>query len=679
MGLNCGNRLIFLILFVFIFPFAAFCANDFGTAAAQFLKIIPEAAPAGMGESYTGIADDSAALFFNPAGLALVDKTELSATQLLWFNDINMTHIGYVMPLEYGTGLGFSLIWIDFGDFDSTGIPGMETSARNAVLSAGFGKSIGDIFALGLNAKGIYESFVDETDFGVSFDAGAIIKLMDRNLALGIAVKNLGFVAGTSDSLPMEVSAGLGIRLFTGSHDYFNIGIDASKVLVTDNMFLGAGIEGTLFKALTLRAGFRYNNALDLDSMDFSDIKDMIMFSAGAGININDFFMIDYAYTPMGDLGQVQRIGVKLKFGESKYENMLAERNAEIVPRAIEIPNVDVEGGRIKAVSFRPNIPQETVKEWSLNIKNSEGEIVKTFSGIGEVPKNLSWDGTDRFGMIAGAETNYIFDFKAKDLEGQVIKSIGHIIKPKEAGYIKIEDKRFIPERGREMLVAPVTLLVSSDTAERRQVPFVMENTAIIKAASWAFEIFDGGGSLIRTFKGKGAMPSYLVWDGKNLDGRYVDNLKSCRYVLTVHGTDGKKARITEKKVVREPFVIVSRTKQLKMAEKIYFEAGSFDLHPEMEKRLAETAREINSFSRAQIYIQGHSSREGDRSFNLRLSQERAKAVLRLLVEKYKVSPLSITTVGYGAAVPSDTAAGEDALARNRRVEIIIMGETGDK
>ncbi len=516
---------------------------------------------------------------------------------------------------------------------------------------------------------------MDETYFGVSFDAGALINLYNRNLNLGLSVKNLGFVTGTEDPIPMEIAAGLGFRLWRGKFDYLNLTVDCSKIINTDNIYAGAGFEGYLMNILAIRLGFRFNNAFETYDMSFEDIQKMIYFSGGAGVYFADGIMVDYSLTPMGDLGYVHRLGIKWRFGGSVYERRLAEEKAVLKPKAMEVPEVSIEEGEIKEVSFKPNVPQEKVKEWKLDIKTSGGKIVKTFSGFGEVPKNLTWDGTDAIGKIASADAGYVFDFKAKDMDGKMVKTIGHILAPKRLEFYELEEKRFIPVKNREMLVAPVTLLISSDEEERKKVPFVMVNKKIKNIKSWKFEILNKSGSLIKRFRGEKPMPSYLVWDGKDYRGDEVKNFGQCKYILTIEGQGGGRAVVKEKKVIRNPFVIASKTKKLKMTRKVYFDVGSGEVHNAMAKRLAEIAAEIKKHRNAQVYIQGHSSREGSRAFNVMLSRKRAKSVLRHLVEKFKISPLSITTVGYGAKIPAASNDTEKGRMKNRRVEIIIMGE----
>ena len=511
------QHLSFLII-IFSLPTFVFSSN-FGTNTAEFLKINPEAGPAGMGEAYTAIASGTNSLQYNPAGLAIMDKGEFTATELFWFNSIYMTHLAFGYPLDYGFGVGGSLLWISFGSFDSTGGVAPSVSVEDGVFNLGVGKSIGENVHLGLDIHGLYEHFaagsaVSDSSLGFSADAGVIFYLGSRNFTLGLSAKNMGLLFGATDPLPMEADLGLGYRLYNGSFDFLNVALDLSKVLNTDNLFAALGAEVYVFQSVALRFGLRYNNALEMGALSFNNIQNMLIFSAGAGIDINDSFAIDYSYTPMGDLGQVQRITLKIKFGDSWYEKKMAEKNVKIEPKAIEIPEVNVAGGEIKSVSFKPNVPQENVREWTLAIKTSDGKIIKQYSGVGEVPKTLNWDGTDSNGRISKSDVNYIFDFKAKNDAGEVIKTIGQIVQPKQIDFVQEEDKKFVPLKGGEMLVAPVTLLVSSDAEERKSVPFVMVNKNIKQVKSWEFIVYDKADTLLKKFTGDNMIPSYLVWDG---------------------------------------------------------------------------------------------------------------------------------------------------------------------
>jgi len=668
----------FVISFVIliIFNLNSFSSSNFGTTTGEFLKINPEAAQAGMGEAATAAPDGTSAIIYNPAGLAVLDRNELSVTQINWFiSGLSMYHAAYAMSLGQGLSLGTSLFWLDFGTFDSTGGVMPSVSARDGLLSAVISKSLTRQLHVGAGIKALYENVLNETTAGLSFDAGISYAIIDKKLYAGFVMKNTGALFGVNDMLPLEACGGLSFRNYDGSFNNFTLNLDVSKIIITDNFYAALGAEYWLFRTVALRLGVKYDNALESQGFTLSDLTSLTMIDGGVGINLGGLGAFDYAFTPMGELGAVHRFTLKVKFGESLYEQYLAEMNAQFVPKAIEVPKVNVEQGQIKSVSFKPNVPEEKVKEWTLAIKTSDGRIVRTFSGVGEVPKTLTWDGTNAIGEISKADANYVFDFKAKNFEGQIIKTVGQIIQPKEYEFFVPEDKPFVPLKGEEMLVAPVTLLVSSDRDERKQVPFVMVNKKIKNVKSWEFAVYDKAGQLLKKFSGLGVIPGYLVWDGRDSIGVEVTDLKTCRYELVVNGTDGRQAKIREKEVVRDPFIIASKTKKLSLARKIYFEKGSVAIRQEMRERLDEIAREIEGQKNVQVYIQGHSSGEGDDDGNLNLSQERAKNVLRFFVEKYRISPLTITTVGYGSSVPQADNVNEEARRRNRRVEVIIMGE----
>lgn len=667
------NLIIYILAAILFIPYFA-GANNFGTNTGEFLKINPDAASSGMGDSGIGLSDATNALFLNPSGIGFIDRSEINFTEILWFNSIQMEYGAAAFPLdEEGTGLGFSLLWIDFGSFDSTGGLADNVTVQNGMLNAAFAKKIGDV-SLGVGARGIYENFLNEINFGASFDAGVQWQIIERGVYLGADIKNLGFVSGTTDNLPVEAGVGLGIKFYQGSFDFANIALDFSKIVNTDNIFASAGVEYTLFKAVALRLGFRYNNALDMENL-FKDVQNMMVLSGGVGVNLGDTFVLDYAFTPMGDLGYVQRIGLKYRFGDSIYENKLAEKKAKIIPKAMEVPQMKSEDGQIKAVSFKPSLPEENVKEWKLSIKTSDGKIVKTFSGVGEVPKNLTWDGKDNFGKISASDSNYVFDFKVKSTEGQIVKTEGKIAPIKKLDFKPIEEKKFVPQKDVEMLVAVLTLLVSSNADERREAPFVITNDKIKQVKEWTFTVYDGNNNAIKMFTGKGSIPSYLVWDGKDVGGQYVADLNKCTYVLNLTGVDGKKATITNRKILREAFAISTKQKKLKVTNRIYFKEQSYDIIGEMEDRVAEIAQEIKSYKNVHVYIQGHAANEGTGNYSMDISRERAKMVLRWLVEKHGVDPATLSAMGYGDRMPVAENDTDEGRRMNMMVEVIIMGE----
>jgi outer membrane protein OmpA-like peptidoglycan-associated protein len=72
------------------------------------------------------------------------------------------------------------------------------------------------------------------------------------------------------------------------------------------------------------------------------------------------------------------------------------------------------------------------------------------------------------------------------------------------------------------------------------------------------------------------------------------------------------------------------------------------------------------------VRVDGHTDNRGDIDFNMELSELRAKAVVKYLVDK-GVEASRLTSKGFGEGEPIDTNDTEDGMQNNRRVEFTIL------
>jgi outer membrane protein OmpA-like peptidoglycan-associated protein len=90
--------------------------------------------------------------------------------------------------------------------------------------------------------------------------------------------------------------------------------------------------------------------------------------------------------------------------------------------------------------------------------------------------------------------------------------------------------------------------------------------------------------------------------------------------------------------------------------------------------RLAQFMRD---YGERQVKVEGHTDSRGDETYNIGLSERRARAVRDALVER-GIDAQRIRTIGLGEGYPvasNDTQAG---MQQNRRVEIVISDEQGN-
>ncbi|MBB5209910.1 OmpA family protein [Microbulbifer hydrolyticus] len=103
--------------------------------------------------------------------------------------------------------------------------------------------------------------------------------------------------------------------------------------------------------------------------------------------------------------------------------------------------------------------------------------------------------------------------------------------------------------------------------------------------------------------------------------------------------------------------------------ENIQFEFNSATLTARAETSLDKVVQSLRDQTNTQVEVAGHTDSQGNDSYNLRLSGQRAESVRRYLVQN-GISASRITAKGYGETQPVATNATEAGRAQNRRVEL---------
>ncbi len=103
----------------------------------------------------------------------------------------------------------------------------------------------------------------------------------------------------------------------------------------------------------------------------------------------------------------------------------------------------------------------------------------------------------------------------------------------------------------------------------------------------------------------------------------------------------------------------------------IYFDFDKADLKPESKPTIEEIAKLLKKNPTLKLYVVGHTDNIGTLEYNMELSERRAQAVVRELVEKHGISKDRLRAFGVGPLSPVATNETEEGRARNRRVELI--------
>ena len=107
----------------------------------------------------------------------------------------------------------------------------------------------------------------------------------------------------------------------------------------------------------------------------------------------------------------------------------------------------------------------------------------------------------------------------------------------------------------------------------------------------------------------------------------------------------------------------------------VLFDTSSFTLKPGAREKLAKVSGILLAHPGLTMQIEGHTDSVGSDGFNVRLSEQRADSVRDFLGEQ-GVSLTSITAQGFGKAEPVATNDTPEGRQRNRRVEIVVNGDS---
>lgn len=322
-----------LIYAGFILPLHGQSNTKLAQTGMQFLSVISDARAAAMGGSVTSMEFGSAALFFNPAGMAKMDGLiDISFSKNDWIADISHNTFSLAFnPFDrrYGV-IGFSLQSVDYGEILRTAVaPGtdlgyidLEPYTPSAMsLGLGYAKDLSDKFSVGGQVKYVRWSLGESqvwvpTDSSSSsedneltplaYDFGTVYKTGIKSIAFGMSVRNFSEeikFAKEGFQLPLVFTFGISFNAmdfvpYESDVHALWVSVDATHPRSHPEQLL-IGMDYSFMKMVSLRAGY-------ISGADEQDVT--------FGLGVNKFnFAVDYAYTPFGIFDNVQRFSIRFK------------------------------------------------------------------------------------------------------------------------------------------------------------------------------------------------------------------------------------------------------------------------------------------------------------------------------------------------------------------------------
>lgn len=322
--------------------------NNTAGGAAQFLQLGAGARALGMGEAYGPVADGVDAIYWNPAGLAALTRSEATYTRQEFLRFFHHDFVAYARPVRFlGGVMGMSLTRLSQDSLplvDKANVTIGQFSPHSEAVAFSYARAFAGeapeardreyfrdnwtmpgtyrplrheldpwsgAFMLGLSLKLINENIFDRNSTAFAVDGGALYRPVDlEDLSMSAVLRNVGtpqkFIS-QSENLPLEFDLGIAYRhRFNGSH--LLPAVEAAFPYY-GNPFVKLGVEYRTPVAenitMSMRGGYKTQTAYDLSPLTG--------LTAGFGVGLRKLD-VDFGFQPLAELGQVYRISLGFRW-----------------------------------------------------------------------------------------------------------------------------------------------------------------------------------------------------------------------------------------------------------------------------------------------------------------------------------------------------------------------------
>lgn len=296
---------LFLAAF-FIFTPSCHIASALESGA-DFLNIEMGARPGAMGSAYTAMSSDVNSIYYNPAGLAFMNKREISFMHADGMLDNSYDFAAIAFPVKNYTA-AFALTKFSHGVFETRGADrysGGNFDASDKIMTMALAKNINKNSSLGVGIKFLSSNIANYSANALAFDIGINHHVKSLPLSLGVSVRNMGYgmkFIDKRENLPLSVNAGAALNILPG----INFAVDVKQMVYNKETFISFGTEYNIMGSMSLRGGY---SKMSLNSRQ--NITSNL--SGGIGLKASNM-KIDYSFTPMGEFETINKLSLSYNF-----------------------------------------------------------------------------------------------------------------------------------------------------------------------------------------------------------------------------------------------------------------------------------------------------------------------------------------------------------------------------
>jgi len=239
-----------------IFDDALKCPNTI-ISAVPFLRIVPDARSAAMGDAGIASSADANSMHHNASKLAFIESDlGLAASYSPWLRslglqDVYLAYLSGYKRLDANATLGASLRYFSLGDLQFTDINGMSLGVgrpNEFEVAIAYARKLSDNLSAALTGKFIYSNLaggqqIDNVDIVAATSGAADVSftyqkpLNNGTLRLGAAITNIGAKVSYTkndkkDFLPGNLGLGGALEFDLDDYNKLTFMLDINKLLV---------------------------------------------------------------------------------------------------------------------------------------------------------------------------------------------------------------------------------------------------------------------------------------------------------------------------------------------------------------------------------------------------------------------------------------------------------------
>lgn len=241
-------------------PLGGACTNAIVTAG-PFLRIVPDARSAAMGDVGVALSPDANSLHFNASKLVFAEKaTGVAVTYTPWLRalnvpDVYLAYLSAYSQLNEDGAIGFGLRYFSLGDIaftDENGMPLGNGRPNEFELNFTYARKLAERFSAGIGVKYIYSNLANGQEVGgeqisagtgfaadISFTYQTPISLPNKTsqLRAGLAMTNLGSKITYTNSveadwIPSNLGLGVAWEIDLNEYNQLTFTTDLNKLMV---------------------------------------------------------------------------------------------------------------------------------------------------------------------------------------------------------------------------------------------------------------------------------------------------------------------------------------------------------------------------------------------------------------------------------------------------------------